>query len=518
MASSRFKRALASLHEQRDKSENAKEITDEALQHQATQVATAVHSLLSDHPRILRDPVGTGKTAVALTTARLLLDEGVVDYVLLVAPNKLVANQWFKRAEVPFGVARRMNSKKWQPKVLRIVTHHTVPAGPSPDPMRTLVIVDEAHRGLQRSTDVYKDLLTTAAGAKLLLVSATPFQMSTAGLTSMLRLGTGIDEHDAHALATYGRSVTAVLRAFDRDPKSADVEQAADVADHLKDAAATALQSHLLPQTKMTSQPPPDLKFACIPLGSWATAYHVARVLPELVGKGKNDSFQRGLVSSSETVWNNPVMGDTLDKLLGGSDPDICAFLEMLDARLGHGIDHPKVKATTDWVVSQVHEGHHVIVFTVWKQTQKTLHETLAKRLGDDTVTGPVKGTIPDVFQKRVSEPPDGSPVVLVLTDRFSESIDLDGGCPSLVHHDLSWNPVRVTQRWGRVVRVRTGFEPIPPERIYIPVLDTEVDRRVARTVRGRTNLVSLMVPAAEGNDAWHLPDVLLKQISTAAE
>jgi hypothetical protein len=182
----------------------------------------------------------------------------------------------------------------------------------------------------------------------------------------------------------------------------------------------------------------------------------VARVLPELVGKGKNDSFQRGLVSSSETVWNNPVMGDTLDKLLGGSDPDICAFLEMLDARLGHGIDHPKVKATTDWVVSQVHEGHHVIVFTVWKQTQKTLHETLAKRLGDDTVTGPVKGTIPDVFQKRVSEPPDGSPVVLVLTDRFSESIDLDGGCPSLVHHDLSWNPVRVTQRWGRVVRVRT--------------------------------------------------------------
>jgi len=157
-------------------------------------------------------------------------------------------------------------------------------------------------------------------------------------------------------------------------------------------------------------------------------------------------------------------------------------------------------------------------VFTVWKQTQKTLHETLAKRLGDDTVTGPEKGTIPGAFQKRVSEPPDGSPVVLVLTDRFSESIDLDGGCPSLVHHDLSWNPVRVTQRWGRVVRVRTGFEPIPPERIYIPVLDTEVDRRVARTVQGRMNLVGLMVPAAEGNDAWHLPDVLLQRISAAAE
>ena len=517
MTSSRFERALGSLCEQRDKSENAKEITDEALQHQATQVAMAVHSLLSDHPRILRDPVGTGKTAVALTTARLLLDEGVIDYVLLVAPNIVVANQWCERAEVPFGSDRRLNNKKWQRNVLRIVTHHTVPRGPSPDPKRTLVIVDEAHRGLQHNTGVYKKLLITAAEAKLLLVSATPFQMSTAGLTSMLGLGTGIDQLDALALATYGKSVTAVLRAFDRDPKSADVGQAADVAAHLKDAAATALQSHLLPRTKMKGQPPPVPKFEYVPLGTWATGYHVARVLPELVGEGKNDSFQRGLVSSSETVWNNPVMSECLKELQRISDPRIRAFLGALDERLGHGADHPKVAATTDWVVSQVEDGHHVIVFTVWKETQKTLHKTLAKRLGDDTVTGPVKGTIPDVFRTRVSEP-DGSPVVLVLTDRFSESIDLDGGCPSLVHHDLSWNPVRITQRWGRVVRVRTGFEPIPPERIYIPVLDTEVDRRVARTVQGRTNLVSLMVPAAESNDAWNLPDSLLERISTAVK
>ncbi len=64
-----------------------------------------------------------------------------------------------------------------------------------------------------------------------------------------------------------------------------------------------------------------------------------------------------------------------------------------------------------------------------------------------------------------------------------------------------------------------TGFEPIPLERIYIPLLDTEVDRRIARTVQGRMNLVSLMVPAAEGNGAWHLPDESLrKRISIATE
>jgi ERCC4-related helicase len=236
-----------------------------------------------------------------------------------------------------------------------------------------------------------------------------------------------------------------------------------------------------------------------------------------LVGKGKNDSFQRGLVSSSETVWKNPMMGECLTELQNASDPRIRTFLDTLRARLGSGTAHPKVAATTDWAVSQVQAGHHVIVFTVWKETQETLRLAIADQLGDDKVTGPRNGTIPDAFLRRVREPPGGSPVVLVLTDRFSESIDLDGGCPSLVHHDLSWNPVRLTQRWGRVVRVRTGFELIAPERIYIPVLETEVDQRVAATVRGRMNFVSFMVPAAHGSDPWGLPDSLLKQMSGAA-
>ena len=138
--------------------------------------------------------------------------------------------------------------------------------------------------------------------------------------------------------------------------------------------------------------------------------------------------------------------------------------------------------------------------------------DVLADRLGENNVTGPRTGTIPKPFLDRVRRAPDGEPVVLVLTDRFSESIDLDGGRPSLVHHDLSWNPVRLTQRWGRLVRVRTGFVPIPPERIYVPVLDTEVDQRLALTIAGRRNLAGLMVPAAEEGDGWQLPDKLLRK------
>lgn len=520
MARSRIeRRALALLREQRDNSPDAAAITDGALEHQAIQTARTSAGLRAGHPLILRDPVGTGKTAIALTAARILLDDELIDYLLLVSPNKVVAKQWHNRAEIPFGSSRRLTGGKWQKGVLRIATHRTVPTRPSPDPSRTLVIVDEAHRGLQSgSNDIYKTLRTTAAGAKLLLVSATPFQMSTAGLTSMLRLGTGMDLHDAEALASYGKSLTAVLRAFDHDPRSPEVERAAARTAEMKDAAARALARHLLPLTGMRGRRPPPPRQENILLGGWATAYHVARVLPELVGEGKYDSYQRGLVSSSETVWHNPAMATRLAKLQDlGSDPSIRSFLIELRARLGSGTDHPKIAATSNWVLSQFHNGHHVIVFTVWKETQQALRKVLAERLTEDVVTGPLTGTIPEAFRKRICKPASGSPVVLVLTDRFSESIDLDGGCPSLAHHDLSWNPVRLTQRWGRIVRVRTRFEPIPAERIYIPVLDSEVDRRLARTVIGRANLVSLMVPAAEGHDAWQLPDDLLQRIAGTA-
>lgn len=105
--------------------------------------------------------------------------------------------------------------------------------------------------------------------------------------------------------------------------------------------------------------------------------------------------------------------------------------------------------------------------------------------------------------------------------DRFSESIDLDGGRPCLVHHDLPWNPARISQRWGRVVRASTGFATVAPEDIYIPVLDTEVDRSLYETVRGRAEIGSILLPRGsafddEDGDRGGIPAPLLRRISLA--
>jgi len=60
------------------------------------------------------------------------------------------------------------------------------------------------------------------------------------------------------------------------------------------------------------------------------------------------------------------------------------------------------------------------------------------------------------------------SAVVLVTTDRLSESVDLHKQCNTLIHFDLAWSPLRMMQRVGRLWRYgaynspgRIG--PLPP-------------------------------------------------------
>ncbi len=47
-----------------------------------------------------------------------------------------------------------------------------------------------------------------------------------------------------------------------------------------------------------------------------------------------------------------------------------------------------------------------------------------------------------------------GRGAVLVTSDRCSESVDLHGACNTMVHFDLSWSPLRMIQRVGRLWRI----------------------------------------------------------------
>ena len=499
------------------------EISEEDLGHQAAQVAEAVKRLTRSHElaQILRDPVGTGKTAVALTAARLLLDEGAVDYVLVIAPNSTVGDQWRKRAEPIFGERIAEGHDAWAKNKVVVGTHKTGPSWRSPKPARSLVIVDEAHRGLQNeNSEAFQGVSAAAAGAKTLLVTATPYQLTTTGFTRMLGVSSGAaapPDADLDLVRRYGQATSKLLRRWEPDVDTSDIEPLIAEAERCRDKAAGVLSGRLLPVTGIRVPPAPAPSPTILPLGDWAVPYTVARVLPEMIGVGRTDAFQRSLASSSETLTSSDrVVGRRIDELMASGEPEVRAFLEQLVDRMGTGTDHPKEAATVKWVKSQVADGHHVVVFTSWLPTRGAIGQALIEA-GMEDVAAPTGSTVPGALESRFKADAGDRPVVLVLSDRFSESIDLDGGNPSIVHHDLTWNPIRLTQRWGRVVRIRTGFQPVPPDRIFLPILDVEVDHRLARVVTGRRDLAGLVVPESSelDADAWTMPDTILKRIAT---
>lgn len=381
---SRQRKALDWLQRLR-KDLGATVITDELIDQQARQVAEVAGRLIAAPGRaqILRDPVGTGKTAIALTTARLLLDEKKIDYLLIVAPNVTVQEQWQERSHALFP-EEPTDKAIWRKRRLLVRTHQNHPSRPSPNPARTLVIVDEAHRGLQAEDNAaFQGILSTAKGAMVLLVTATPYQLTTAGFTTMLSVaGSGsTDENDA--LSGYGRAVANVLKHWEPTSGVAAIEDLIVTAEQRRDQAKNFLDRHLLPKTTIAVPAMPPLRPSFVPLGSWATAYAAARILPELLGTGKYDGFQRGLTSSSETVFTEQwAVGRHLTELRTDGPNKVNDFIDQLREALGTGTDHPKVAASVRWVVDQVEQGRHVVVFASWLPTQAALGDALRTAFG----------------------------------------------------------------------------------------------------------------------------------------
>lgn len=485
-------------------------VSDAQLAVQAERALEIRHKLSASHSVILGDPVGTGKTPVALTAARLLLERGAVEYALLIAPNKAVAAQWRERA----AWAGLTETKQWRPGKLRIVTKKGLPKQVSPSPAETLIIVDEAHRGLQNDkAPIYKRLRPIAMGARLLLVTATPFQLSTSGFLKMLELGSnGSGDKRRASIQNYGTAMTKLLKAWHRakpDTKEEHLRAAVDKVRRCAAKADAALQLHMLtpyPREKMGIPQMPLLKPTSKekpkPPDDWLLGYQVARIVPELVGS-QGDMFQRRLLSSNQAFWNGAA-GKKLSGLSKSKSP-INDFVEELRRHLGDELRHPKIAATVAWICRRVKSGQrHVLLFCAFVETQQVLEQELKGRLGQDSVLAPncAAQLTKDVRARFQSS--EAAPLVLVVRDNLSESIDLDGGNPCLVHHDLTWNPARMAQRWGRVVRIRSNFEPVPDEDIFCPVLGLEADQRLFETVSHRRELVDLLVPADQER-VWSL-------------
>ncbi len=507
-------------------------VSTNLLEVQARRATEITDRLAAGEALVLPDPVGTGKTAVALIAAAMLFEAKMVRRIVIITPNEAVRKLWETRATW----ARSPRTGRPPAKsTFNILTRKQLSSQRRPSkPEGVLVIIDEAHRGLQHEGDFQQTLEEWASGCPVLLVTATPFQLSSQGLMTMLGIGRTGSDRDKAKVEAYGSAVARLAREL----RQASERSASDPSQHPAVAAALAEANRLSPDAmsvvhRRIMEPdsdllrlrgkPPDLHSDLVKVADeWLETYHVARLIPEFLGVGKGDMFNRRLLSCSEAFWKGTA-GRALRERAEKSKR-IRALADELEHRLGGGCEHPKVEATADWVAQRIRKGRHVLVFCVFVETQKALAEAITNKLsrsGQASVAWPTGAALPRnvVAQFRSSTV---APLALVVQDRFSESIDLDGGSPCLVHHDLPWTPARVTQRWGRVVRASSKFSPVKTEDIYVPVLDLASDRRLFKTVRTRAAIGDLLLPRevlTDGidADAYALPDDILDQLRPAS-
>lgn len=91
--------------------------------------------------------------------------------------------------------------------------------------------------------------------------------------------------------------------------------------------------------------------------------------------------------------------------------------------------------------------------------------------------------------QRRVycADKPCPRGVVLVTSDRLSESIDLHRECEIMVHFDLDWSPLRMIQRYGRLWRIdRPGRKWPKSPAIFHMIQPGSVDEEIDWRLKNR--------------------------------
>lgn len=431
---------------------------------------------------LLADAVGLGKTYVALALATR------AERPVATVPAALQA-QWERTARSA-GVP------------LALVTHEALSRGAVPPP-GDLIIADEAHRFRNPDTRRYDALARAATRARVLLLTAMPLVNRTADVVHLLRLFLA-----DHALALYG--VPSLERAAGGEG-AAELARALSVVAVARTPLAARVEEQL-PAVRDAEQfeeaclPPPLLRdlvrridqLAFPTLGEPNAAEllrlhllsRLASSVPALEGtlRRHRNYLDRAIAACrrGERVRRRALM-----ELLGAEDgaqlllefgpevqeaaaPDPSALLaertrvqELRDLLRRHctHVDAIDSKARRLQEVLGSRNGDKTVVFTTAVATARHLARLLGWRRvvvvtgqGAQIASGPLSHA--EAFalfaphgQRARAPAPSATADVLVATDLASEGLNLQDAS-TVVHYDLPWSPLRLTQRLGRIARL----------------------------------------------------------------
>ena len=479
-------------------------------EHQVAGYRRAVAAIRRFHGAMVAEPVGTGKTWIALAVAARFGSGAAC-----VVPSVLVP-QW-KTAAARAGVRVDLSTHEaWSRKPRRLGDG--------------LVIIDESHRF--RTPGIRRTLHLAAAlvGREGLLLTATPVINSLADLVSQLLLLVRDDALAPHGIGSLttvltepgysmrpalGSVIISGTMGVDRRPA---LRNRQTVSPELSAEAARLLEQ--LDLLRLSDQP--TSRALLLGVMSWAAGSSpaaLAGVLDRyrLLLLQARDAAAAGQAPSRRTL-HQLLAGDLQQTVLwsmlapgdeGGDPPleDLPGLDRLLEAcrHLAENRD-PKVEQLR----SILADGITTLVFV----TSRATVEYLRRRLANDHLIGWCHGAAAGIGPGRLAREqvlawfkPDSpsrsghKPTVLITTDVGAEGLDLQGAS-RVIHYDLPWTPSRLEQRVGRVHR-EGGLHPsVEVVRFALPA---PVERRIAlaRALRRKDQLVDQVRVGAPAHRAW---------------
>jgi hypothetical protein len=454
------------------------------------------------------DPVGSGKTFVALAVARAMCSAPTACFV----PASLVS-QWeatARKLQVPTAV--------W--------SHSRLSLGrlPSVDP--SFVIVDESHHFRRPDIQRYRTLAPWLVGRRVLLLSATPVVNRSMDLYHQLHLGLRDDAladdgpaslrmaFDRNAVpAALGRFVVQRLdtAAVPESRHGAEVAESGAVGlldglDALTLSSASAIAA--LVRTGLLSAAASSPAALLVALRRYR--HLLLQALDSLAaGRTSNRPALRRLIGGVEeqlVFWSLMPAAAEVGELCTDDLPSV----ELLISEARRLADRPDPKsARLDALLAN---DTPTLVFVTARETINYLRHQLpdrwlawcsGARAGIGGMALPRHEVLawfrPDAAPRSAGLP--GVPRTLITTDVTAEGLDLQA-TGRVVHYDLPWTDVRLAQRNGRAVRRGSRWGAVEIVR-FLPAAAIETRLHHQAILLRKAGLPSRNGLGPEGRQRW---------------
>jgi superfamily II DNA or RNA helicase len=482
------------------------------LPHQRASLRRVVAAIGRYQAAILADPVGSGKTYVALAAGLALKQTGATACLV---PAALVG-QW-RAVAMRLGIA------------VQVVSHERVSRGSLPGNTRGLVVIDESHHFRNPATRRYRHLAPWLIGRPALLLTATPIVNRLEDLTHQLLLGI----RDDALLADGVVSLRMLLRSGNGSPglgrvviespcppvgtpertELVSLPAETEVA-NLRDALERIERLRLSRAPSVAGLVRSVLRRAA---GSSPAALAGALRRYRTLLLHARDALQAGRPIGRADIRR--FTGELEEQLVwwelfpaGSAALELdLTDLEVIDAAVRateRSAEQPDGKV--DRLRNLLRDGRPSLVFAARRETVRYLRDRLndcgvawctGQRAGLGLSTLP-RGAVLSWFRgaEGAATAPRGARHLLV-TDVAAEGLDLQRAA-RVIHYDLPWTPMRLEQREGRAVRLGSLHPAVEVVR-FAPPPELETLLQLSQTLARKAKLPGRIGLGISGRRVW---------------